>query len=223
MAAAVKPRKSPGRPLRSLTLMANSSVASPRSVKRTIHLTDSHGYDIHKRTGFPESMTIPGRDAASQVVDDFLELDRFFDLVQALARISYRGIAGRSYRITGLTELIREVESHGYRFDRSSLTFYEDTSVQKTKHFRLSLHVGNTTYREGSDRETLVSDLVNYLFHLGTKFTHPGEFVFTADIGHCCPHGLRSCFEYQGSYRSHEIWRMKKLLTPREASAVVVP
>lgn len=91
-----------------------------------------------------------------------------------------------------------------------------------TKHFRMSLHVGNLVYREGGDRETLVSDLVNYLFHLGTKFTPPGEFVITADIGHCCPHGLRSCFEYQGRYRSHEIWRMKKLLTPREASVTLV-
>ncbi|MFP4643175.1 MAG: hypothetical protein ACLFM0_02340 [Spirochaetales bacterium] len=88
-----------------------------------------------------------------------------------------------------------------------------------TKHFRMSLHVGNLVYREGGDRETLVSDLVNYLFHLGTKFTNPGEFVFTADIGHCCPAGLRPYFVYQGSYRSHEIWRMKRLRTPREVSA----
>ncbi|MFP4643176.1 MAG: hypothetical protein ACLFM0_02345 [Spirochaetales bacterium] len=93
------------------------------------------GYDIYERTGFPYSMTIPGRDAASQVVDDFLELDRFVDLVQALARISYRGISGRSYRITGLSELISAVESHGYRFDRETLTFREDTMVQKTKNW----------------------------------------------------------------------------------------
>ena len=88
-----------------------------------------------------------------------------------------------------------------------------------TKHFRMSLHVGNLVYREGGDRETLVSDVVNYLFHLGTKFTNPGEFVFTADIGHCCPDGLQPYFEYQGSYSSHDIWRMKKFRTPLEVSA----
>ncbi len=89
-----------------------------------------------------------------------------------------------------------------------------------TKHFRMSLHLGNLVYEEGGSRETLVSDLVNYLFHLGTKFTNPGEFVFTADIGHCCPQGLRSCFVHQGTYRDHEIWRMRRLLTPREASVI---
>ncbi len=94
-----------------------------------------HGYDIHKRTGFPDSMTIPSRDAAAQVVHDFLELDRFVDLVQTLARISERGIAGRSYRVSGLSELIRTVESYGYRFDRNTLTFREDTAVQKTRNW----------------------------------------------------------------------------------------
>lgn len=93
------------------------------------------GYDIYERTGFPDSMTIPGRDAASQMVNDFLELDRFVDLVRVLARISHRGIAGRSYRITGLRELIQAVEAYGYRFDRDALTFREDTAVHTTRNW----------------------------------------------------------------------------------------
>ncbi len=83
-----------------------------------------------------------------------------------------------------------------------------------TKYFRLALHVGNVEYQVGHQRETLVSDHMNYLFHLGTEYAADGDFIATREIISRCPPGLRRCFRRFGSYGGREIWRMRPVRTP---------
>ena len=83
-----------------------------------------------------------------------------------------------------------------------------------TKFFRLALHVGNLEYQVGQRREILVSDHMNYLFHLGGEYAADGDFIATREIISRCPPGLRRCFRRFGSYGGREIWRMRPLRTP---------
>ncbi|TVR88556.1 MAG: hypothetical protein EA428_11665, partial [Spirochaetaceae bacterium] len=69
-----------------------------------------------------------------------------------------------------------------------------------TKNFRLAIDVGNTVYSDGSQRETLVSDMVNYMFHLGGKHAKDGQCVISEEMLSRCPEGLRSYFVPCGSF-----------------------
>ncbi len=100
-------------------------------------------YDIHERSGFPDSMSIPGRDAAKQIVSDFLEWNRLVELVQMLARVGRSGLAGRQYRIAELQALVQAIEELGYQFEWSSCTFFEDSSRTKTRNWGV-LEEGST-------------------------------------------------------------------------------
>jgi len=83
-----------------------------------------------------------------------------------------------------------------------------------TKHFRLAIDVGNTVYSDGSQRETLVSDMVNYMFHLGGKHAQDGQFVLSEEMLSRCPEGLRPYFVPSGSFGGKKIWRMRDILVP---------
>lgn len=92
-------------------------------------------YDIHERSGFPDTMVIPGRDAAKQIVLDLLAWNRFIELIQQMARISRDGLSGRMYRVAGLHALIRSVEEMGFHFDPQTCTFHEDAARNRTRNW----------------------------------------------------------------------------------------
>lgn len=87
-----------------------------------------------------------------------------------------------------------------------------------TKHFHMAMHVGNLVYHQGVGRETMVSDLVNFLFHLGGSYAPKNEFILSRDILSRCPPGLRRFFRRHGSFKGVEIWCMQRPLTPRESA-----
>jgi len=89
-------------------------------------------YDIYTRSGFPDSMVIPGRDAAKQIVYDLLAWNRFIELIQHLARIQRDGISGRMYKVPGLRALVHSVEDMGFHFDPQTYTFHEDVARNRT-------------------------------------------------------------------------------------------
>ncbi|MCA1753361.1 MAG: hypothetical protein LC641_01410 [Spirochaeta sp.] len=86
-----------------------------------------------------------------------------------------------------------------------------------TKNFRLALDVGNTVYSDGSQRETLVSDMVNFMFHLGAKHAQEGQFVISTEMLSRCPDGLRPCFVPNGSFGGKKIWRMREFALPHSS------
>ncbi len=83
-----------------------------------------------------------------------------------------------------------------------------------TKHFRLAIDVGNTVYTDGAQRETLVSDMVNYMFHLGGKHAEDGQCVISEEMLSRCPEGLRPYFVPCGDFGGKKIWRMREVLLP---------
>ncbi|TVQ23494.1 MAG: hypothetical protein EA383_13945 [Spirochaetaceae bacterium] len=83
-----------------------------------------------------------------------------------------------------------------------------------TEQYRLALHVGNIVFQQGGRRETLVSDTINYLFHLGSMHAGPGEFIATEPVLSRCPEGFRHCFVPHDSFKGVKTWRMRRILRP---------
>ena len=81
--------------------------------------------------------------------------------------------------------------------------------------FRLSLHLGNTVYRNKGETGHIVSDSVNFIHHLGQKFTPPSAFTMTADVHRLVPSGLADLFVPLGDFEHRSIYRMRLPVKPR--------
>jgi class 3 adenylate cyclase len=105
----------------------------------------------------------------------------------------------------------------GLRILLSSVFYdYEESMLPGRLSFRMALSVGTTVYKEG-DTGRIVSDAVNSIFHLGRRFTGPGQFLITADACELVPPPLRAFLQAAGSYEGRRIHRM---LRPTSATGV---
>lgn len=121
-----------------LRTLAIRALAESMEIKTMVHLARRFfgaAYDLNERTGFPHSVPIPNRTAASQIVDDVVEKDLFLDFVSNLIYLERLGMAGRKYRIPRLSAIISEIVDTGYHFDHASGTFFEDHSVRVTRNW----------------------------------------------------------------------------------------
>ncbi len=75
--------------------------------------------------------------------------------------------------------------------------------------YRIALHIGATTYHARGETGRIVSDSVNTIFHLGQKFTQPGDFCMTEAVVPFVPAGIRQYFAPVGAFEGHDIWRMR--------------
>jgi class 3 adenylate cyclase len=96
----------------------------------------------------------------------------------------------------------------GLRILLSSI-FYdvEESLLPGRLSFRMALSIGSTVYHDG-DTGRIVSDAVNSIFHLGRRFTRPGQFQITADAYDLVPPQLRGFFQPAGTYEGRRIHRM---------------
>jgi hypothetical protein len=85
----------------------------------------------------------------------------------------------------------------------------EEIAINSTLSFRMALHLGNTIYRKKGDTGNVISDSINSIFHLGRKFTPPGNFYLTREIFEYAPPGLKKMFLDAGEYEGREILRMR--------------
>jgi hypothetical protein len=92
-------------------------------------------YDIYARTGYRESMAIPGLQVAKQVVDDVIKKERFLLFVARLVQAQDKGIMGRRYRIPGLREIIKSTYALGFVFDTTNDMFVENSRHRKTRNW----------------------------------------------------------------------------------------
>ncbi len=93
------------------------------------------GYDLHQSTGIRESIAIPIVDAASRILDDIIEADLFLEFVTYLIRYEEEGVMGRTITVSYLREIIKEIYSQGYLFDKEQRLFIEDSRVRKSRNW----------------------------------------------------------------------------------------
>ena len=75
--------------------------------------------------------------------------------------------------------------------------------------YRMALHIGNTTYRAKGKTGTIVSESLNFLFHLFKHFAEPANFYLTEPVLQFLPSGLADCFVDAGSFEGTSMFRMR--------------
>lgn len=78
--------------------------------------------------------------------------------------------------------------------------------------YRMALHIGETVYHKRGETGTIVSDTVNFIFHLGQKFAKPGQLYITKEIFDTMHPGFRNLFLPQGRFENRDIFRMRSPL-----------
>lgn len=78
--------------------------------------------------------------------------------------------------------------------------------------YRLGLHLGETVYRERGSTGTIVSDTINFTFHLGMKYARPGCFYITRTVFEETPESLKDLFIKESEFEGREIYRMRSVL-----------
>ena len=128
-----------------LRTLAIRALAESMEVKTMVHVARRifGNYDLYERTGFPQSVPIPNRTAASQIVADVEETNLFLDFVGLLMSLERVGMAGRKYKIPRLNNIVTEILDTGYRYESESGTFVEDRAIRTTRNWGV-LHEGET-------------------------------------------------------------------------------
>ncbi|HUZ17069.1 MAG TPA: hypothetical protein VMV68_01705 [Spirochaetia bacterium] len=76
--------------------------------------------------------------------------------------------------------------------------------------YRIALHIGNTLFRPRGSTGTIISDTVNFIFHLGHQFAEPGGFYLTSAVYPFVPKGLEGSFAETGTFEGVKCYRMKR-------------
>ncbi len=117
--------------------LAARALAESMEVKTMIHVARRlfGSYDLSARTGFPSSVPIPNRTAARQIVDDAADNDMFLEFVTLLLEIQRLGMEGRKYRFPRLQNIVNDILEIGYRYDKTSRSFVEDSAIRTTRNW----------------------------------------------------------------------------------------
>jgi len=84
----------------------------------------------------------------------------------------------------------------------------EGGDFQTVLNYKLALHIGSTLYRERGRTGTIVSDDVNFIFHLGVKKTEANS-LYLSDTAHSMiSQRLHSLFHERGDFEGHGTYRM---------------
>ncbi|MBI9102182.1 MAG: hypothetical protein JEY99_07195 [Spirochaetales bacterium] len=86
--------------------------------------------------------------------------------------------------------------------------FHFKTSIS----YRIGLHIGETVYQEKGNTGTIISDTVNFIFHLGQKFARPGNLYITKPVYELTYKGLKDLFLEDSDFEGRKIYRMREIL-----------
>lgn len=78
--------------------------------------------------------------------------------------------------------------------------------------WRLAIHLGNTTYRSSGRTGGIVSESVNFLFHLGGRFVEPGGLAVTGPCMPLIPERVRPLLNHRGSFESVHVYSLRDLV-----------
>ena len=87
----------------------------------------------------------------------------------------------------------------------------EVLSLTVPANFVFALHYGSISYSPPGKTGTVVSDAVNFIFHLGAKKAEPGRLTISGELPDgTIPKALEDCFVAAGEFEGRRIWHTKK-------------
>jgi hypothetical protein len=92
-------------------------------------------YNLQERTGFPENMSVPNRDAARQIINDIRDSRLVLQFAGLLVVMHTEGLMGRKYVIPHMREILAEIHGAGFIFNREFGTFVEDSRIRRTRNW----------------------------------------------------------------------------------------
>jgi len=91
------------------------------------------------------------------------------------------------------------------------LIVLETLSVSIPANIIFALHYGTISYKQPGKTGTIVSDAVNFIFHLGAKKAGPGRLTISGELPDITiPKNLQDLFFSAGEYEGRKIWHTKK-------------
>lgn len=90
-----------------------------------------------------------------------------------------------------------------------TLASIEEFGYNSTITYKMALHVGNTVYRDRGHTGHIVSDTVNFLFHLGQNHTREKQFYLTSSAYQYVPESFKQLFCRMGDFEGEIIYSMK--------------
>lgn len=89
-----------------------------------------------------------------------------------------------------------------------TISSVEDFNYSTPVSIRIALDIGNTVYQKRGETGAIVSDTINFMFHLGKRFLPPGNFYLTDKVVDFIPKGMENCFRKAGKFENVNILRM---------------
>jgi hypothetical protein len=79
--------------------------------------------------------------------------------------------------------------------------------------FVFSMHYGKTPFKDPGKTGTVISEAVNFIFHLGTKFSKPGRLSISENVpAEIIPEQLKNIFVDAGTFEDSKILHSKKFV-----------
>ena len=87
----------------------------------------------------------------------------------------------------------------------------ESLALKFPANFIFALHYGSINYKPPGKTGTVVSEAVNFVFHMGTKKAEQGRLTISGSLpDKTIPQPLHDCFSCAGQFEGQNIWHTKK-------------
>ncbi|MFO7850126.1 MAG: hypothetical protein R6V67_09225 [Spirochaetia bacterium] len=88
----------------------------------------------------------------------------------------------------------------------------EEIGVDSLVDYRLALHVGKTQYNKRGYTGDIISDDINFIFHLGKKRVEKNSLYVTNSVYPQIPEGMKSLFIRESDFENRGLHRMRRFL-----------
>jgi hypothetical protein len=93
----------------------------------------------------------------------------------------------------------------------SPVIVLESLGLKFPANFIFALHYGSVNYKPPGKTGTVVSEAINFIFHLGTKKAEPGRLTISGSLpDKTIPQTLHDSFVSAGKFEDHNVWHTKK-------------
>jgi hypothetical protein len=98
-----------------------------------------------------------------------------------------------------------------------NVTGFENLGLSIPVHFTFALHYGKTVYHKPGTTGTVISDAVNFIFHVGTKRAEPGRLTVSGETpAGVIPEGLEDMFLKAGEFEGRSIVHSRRFFVRKQ-------